>query len=72
MLVRPCFAILAIMILATACTAPTAEGSAAAKNPNVPGATGNTVVTGSSSSMADSNRVHPNWGAAGVDAQRGD
>jgi hypothetical protein len=35
-------------------------GSSAATNPNVPGATGNTVVKGSSSSMAGSNRVDPN------------
>jgi hypothetical protein len=34
-------------------------GSSAATNPNVPGATGRTVVPGSNSSMAGSGRVHP-------------
>jgi hypothetical protein len=41
-------------------TAPTAD----AMNPNVPGATGRTVVIGSHSSMAGSNRVHPDWSDA--------
>lgn len=43
-------------------------GSAAPSDPNVPGATGRTVVVGSHSSMAGSNRIHPDWAAAGVDA----
>jgi hypothetical protein len=34
-------------------------GSSAATNPNVPGATGRTVVPGSNSSMAGSGRVNP-------------
>lgn len=41
-------------------TAPKPPPSAAATNPNVPGATGQTVVKGSGSSMADSNRIAPN------------
>jgi hypothetical protein len=59
-------------LMAASCTAPGGEPSAAARDPNVPGATGQTVVIGSSSSMAGSNRVRPNWGQAGVDAERGD
>ena len=58
---------------AAACSpASLQEGSATARNPNVPGATGQAVVIGSSSSMAGSERVHPDWGNAGIDAQRGD
>ena len=38
----------------------TTKPSPSATNPNVPGATGQTVVPGSNSSMADSNRVQPN------------
>jgi hypothetical protein len=48
------------------------EGSAAARDPNVKGATGQAVVIGSGSSMAGSQRVHPDWSQAGVGAQRGD
>jgi hypothetical protein len=60
-------------LLAASCTAASLqEGAAAARDPNVPGATGHSVVIGSSSSMAGSERVHPNWGNAGVDAERGD
>lgn len=67
------FLMITIAIAVTACSA---QGDstpwAAAQNPNVPGATGRTIVIGSHSSMADSQRIHPDWGAAGVDAQRGD
>ena len=69
---RSHFLLMAVTLLAASCTAPGAEGSAAAKDPNVPGATGNTVVIGSHSSMAGSNRVHPDWGNAGTDVERGD
>jgi hypothetical protein len=48
------------------------EGSAAARDPTVKGATGQAVVIGSGSSMAGSERVHPAWSQAGIDAQRGD
>jgi hypothetical protein len=65
--------LLAVTLPAAACTATTLqEGSAAARDPNVPGATGRAVVIGSSSSMAGSQRVHPDWDNAGIDAQRGD
>jgi len=66
------FSLMAVTLIAASCTAPSTEGSAAAKDPNVLGATGNTVVIGSQSSMAGSNRVHPDWGNAGTDAERGD
>jgi hypothetical protein len=52
-------------------TPPTPYPSAAATNPNVPGATGQTVVKGSSSSMADSNRIAPNPNAASTTAAGG-
>jgi hypothetical protein len=54
--------VVAAALAAVSCTpaAPTAD----AMNPNVPGATGRTVVIGSHSSMAGSNRVHPDWGDA--------
>jgi hypothetical protein len=65
--------LLAANLMAASCTAVgLQEGSAAARDPNVPGATGQAVVIGSSSSMAGSERVHPDWGKAGVGAQRGD
>jgi hypothetical protein len=64
--------LLVATLMAASCTAPGMEGSAAARDPTVLGATGQTVVIGSSSSMAGSNRVHPDWGNVGVDAQRGD
>jgi hypothetical protein len=58
--------LMAVLLLSAAsCTAAgLQEGSAAAKNPNVPGATGRVVVIGSSSSMAGADRVHPDWGSA--------
>jgi hypothetical protein len=52
-------------------TAPKPYPSAAATNPNVPGATGQTVVKGSGSSMADSNRIAPNPNAASTTAAGG-
>jgi hypothetical protein len=64
--------LLVTALMAASCTAPGMEGSAAARDSNVLGATGQTVVIGSSSSMAGSDRVHPDWGNAGIDAQRGD
>lgn len=52
-------------------TAPAPYPSAAATNPNVPGATGQTVVKGSGSSMAASNRVEPNPNSASTTATGG-
>jgi hypothetical protein len=48
-----------------------ANGSSAATDPNVPGATGRTIVIGSHSSMAGSNRLHPDWADAATDAGAG-
>jgi hypothetical protein len=57
----------AVALSVASCTAARLqEGSAAAKDPNVPGATGKVVVIGSNSSMADAERVHPDWGSAAV------
>jgi hypothetical protein len=63
-------ALLMVVALSVAsCTAASLqEDSAAAKNPNVPGATGQAVVIGSHSSMAGSGRVHPDWASASLDA----
>jgi hypothetical protein len=56
-----------VALLLTSCTAASLqEGSAAARDPNVPGATGQAVVIGSHSSMAGSGRVHPDWASAAV------
>jgi len=44
----------------TACTRPAGDPT----DPNVLGATGQTIVIGSGSSMAGSDRVHPNWNDA--------
>jgi hypothetical protein len=52
-------------------TAPKPPPSAAATNPNMPGATGQTVVKGSGSSMADSNRIAPNPNSAATSAGGG-
>ncbi|WP_158927390.1 hypothetical protein [Acidisphaera sp. S103] len=52
-------------------TAPTPPPSAAATNPYVPGATGQTVVQGSGSSMAGSDRVVPNPNAAATSVTGG-
>jgi len=50
---------------------PVMDSSTAAKNPNVPGATGNTVVKGSTSSMAGSDRVNPDPNAAATSVTAG-
>jgi hypothetical protein len=50
---------------------PRMDSSSAATNPNVPGATGQTVVPGSSSSMAGSHRVVPNPDSAATTASGG-
>ncbi|HEY4173045.1 MAG TPA: hypothetical protein VGM42_08445 [Rhodopila sp.] len=55
------------MPVLAACTAPTGDPT----NPNVLGATGQTIVIGSSSSMAGSDRVHPNWADASTNAYTG-
>jgi hypothetical protein len=52
-------------------TTPMPHPSTAATNPNVPGATGQTVVKGSGSSMADSNRIAPNPNSAATTATGG-
>jgi hypothetical protein len=51
---------------------PNMNFSTAAKDPDLPGATGNTVVQGSGSSMSGSNRVVPNANAAATTAGGGD
>jgi hypothetical protein len=66
MLFQSCPLLVAITLMATSCTSSSTEGSLAAKDPNVPGATGQTVVVGSHSSMAGSDRVHPNWNDAAL------
>jgi hypothetical protein len=59
--------IVALTLSAASCTtASLQQGSAAARDPNVPGATGQSVVIGSSSSMAGAERVHPDWGSAAM------
>jgi hypothetical protein len=50
---------------------PRMDSSSAAKDPHVPGATGQTVVPGSGSSMAGSHRVDPNPNAAATTAGGG-
>jgi hypothetical protein len=50
---------------------PVMNSSSAATNPHVLGATGETVVQGSSSSMAGSHRVDPNPDAASTTAGGG-
>jgi hypothetical protein len=50
---------------------PQMNNSSAATDPNVPGATGQTVVPGSSSSMAGSHRVDPSPNSAATDAGGG-
>jgi len=62
--------LMAVLLLSAAsCTAASLqEGSAAARDPNVLGATGRVVVIGSSSSIAGSNRVHLDWGSADLNA----
>jgi hypothetical protein len=61
--------LMAIALSATSCTAASLQkGSAAARDPNVPGATGQVVVIGSGSSMAGADRVHPDWGSAALNS----
>jgi hypothetical protein len=59
----------ATLLVASCSAASLQEGSAAARNPDVPGATGQAVVIGSSSSMEGSGRVHPDWSSASLNAQ---
>jgi hypothetical protein len=64
--------LVAITLSAASCTAASLQqGSAAARDPNVPGATGQSVVIGSSSSMAGADRVHPDWGSAALNSFSG-
>jgi hypothetical protein len=59
--------LMVITLSAASCTAVSLQnGSAAARDPNVPGATGQVVVIGSGSSMAGAERVHPDWGSAAL------
>jgi hypothetical protein len=61
--------VMAVALSVASCTAASLqEGSAAAKDPNVPGATGQAVVIGSHSSMTGSDRVHPDWGSAALNS----
>jgi hypothetical protein len=61
--------LMAVALSVASCTtASLQEGSAAARDPDVPGATGHSVVIGSSSSMAGSGRVHPDWSSASLNA----
>ena len=61
--------LMAVALSVASCSAASLqEGSAAARNPNVPGATGQAVVIGSSSSMAGSGRVHPDWASASLNS----
>jgi hypothetical protein len=50
---------------------PNMNYSTAAKDPDLPGATGNTVVQGSGSSMSGSNRVVPNPNSEATTAGNG-
>jgi hypothetical protein len=62
--------LIAVALLLASCTAASLqEGSAAARDPNVLGATGRVVVIGSGSSMAGSGRVHPDWSSASLNSQ---
>jgi hypothetical protein len=64
--------LMAVALSAASCTAASLQqGSAAARDPNVPGATGQSVVIGSSSSMAGAERVHPDWGSAALNSFSG-
>ncbi|HEY1413986.1 MAG TPA: hypothetical protein VGF36_17700 [Rhodopila sp.] len=64
--------LVALTLSAASCTAASLQaGSSAAKDPNVPGATGKVVVIGSNSSMAGAERVHPDWGSAALNSFAG-
>ncbi|HET6306290.1 MAG TPA: hypothetical protein VFG12_03845 [Rhodopila sp.] len=65
---RTSMALLAGALSLASCAADLHEGSAMARDPNVPGATGQAVVIGSSSSMAGSGRVHPDWSSASLNS----
>jgi hypothetical protein len=52
-------------------TSPQMDSSSPATNPNQPGATGQTVVKGSNSSMAASHRVDPNPASQSENASGG-
>jgi hypothetical protein len=54
-----CLIVAVALSVASCSAAGLQEGAAAARDPNVPGATGESVVIGSSSSMAGADRVHP-------------
>jgi hypothetical protein len=60
--------IAAALPMASCAAANLQEGSAAARDPNVLGATGQAVVIGSNSSMAGSGRVHPDWASASLNS----
>jgi hypothetical protein len=61
--------IVALALPAASCTAASLQkGAAAARDPNVPGATGHAVVIGSSSSMSGVDRVNPDWGSAALNS----
>jgi hypothetical protein len=60
MIFQPRWLLVAASLMASSCTAPAGNPA----DPNVPGATGRTIVIGNHSSMAGSGRVHPDWGAA--------
>jgi hypothetical protein len=66
MLLQSRILLLAVALMTASCTAPGTTGSAAARDPNVLGATGETIVVGSHSSMAGSDRVHPDWSSAAI------
>ena len=55
------------VLAVAACTTPTGDPT----DPNVLGATGRTIVIGSGSSMAGSDRVHPDWNDASTNAFTG-
>lgn len=64
--------LMAVVLSAASCTAASLQqGSAAAGDPNVPGATGQAVVIGSNSSMVGSDRIHPDWGSAALNSFTG-
>jgi hypothetical protein len=61
--------LIAAVLSAASCSAASLQtGSAAARDPNVLGATGQSVVIGSGSSMTGSERAHPDWGSAALNS----
>ncbi len=73
MLLRSSYLVLVSALMMASCTAsnPGSGSLSSAANPNTPGATGQTVVPGSHSSMTGSNRLHPDWADAATDAGAG-